>query len=919
MSRLTLPTTAQLQSRRTYQIDNFFGVDYSSQKFKVNPIHSINAKNFIRRGNVLQKRYGYKQVLENKKHHFNMVADFIDNKNTKRYVASIGTSLYEITQSPFDLKLIKENCVLDKKINSFPSNNRLYVLGGKKYLLVENNTETNNLEVFEVANSKYAYIPTTTIGITSTDSAIGKRESLDSVNLLTYWRKNSFISGTHYVSADDKTIITDIVQEFLLDTSITYREQKEIEDITIDITFSDTTTEQFEMDRTTSLREFTLKPAFCKGINLKGLDENHTIDEIIKEEKSIDGVYILVHYGVDDFNIIQKDNIKDKTLLVNDTSGGTEVGFKIYGYISLTGSVVLFNDYNNPNFTNNIRITFPHFIEKDYLENNIDKCTFGTIYNANEITSLFVSGNELHPSRDWHSETINASALNEEELKILNTRDLVYFADTSYCDYGEDKNNPILGYDILGTGDLLVLKKYQRYEPTIYFRTGKLEPVYNDYGKQVGDLVGRQLYRSIYSLTTSNIGKSAIGFNVINNFHGDTIFIANDNTIQGLDKETKSYDNQRYANSRSFYLDEYFKNKDLTSAQLFTKEDFLYINVGKELFVYKYGEITSRNYEFYHLEYDLEIDYLFEIENKVYFSDKVGNVYLLEDEQSFVDQKSFELKEGEITTIANSNMAIINEKLLKRLRVGQVIELHNNKPIELIGDNTNDFQINLENKELTLLNIMLKGKLLSYKFIRYLGVDYRITELSDNKFIMQPKSELSEVNANDNNIYGIVDLIDIEKIDVVNSTVYFKDINFGSSIALQGIVYEFQNVSCNYMTAPILFNSAYMRFYKNIYEITITNDTGLPSELSVELIDNENSLLGVDKVNISRGANGLNLGNLSYERYSLTQNKVPIKTKSVRRNILKKEYIVLNFFNDSNTNCVLSRVGFTFSIGGIII
>ena len=94
----------------------------------------------------------------------------------------------------------------------------------------------------------------------------------------------------------------------------------------------------------------------------------------------------------------------------------------------------------------------------------------------------------------------------------------------------------------------------------------------------------------------------------------------------------------------------------------------------------------------------------------------------------------------------------------------------------------------------------------------------------------------------------------------------------------------------------------------------ISDDTGNGSEISIDLIDNKASEIqsGVQY------SNGFTLDNLAFKAYSLEKNEIPVKTYTIFRNVIKKEYIALKFWNSSETNCVLSRINFTYSVGGVI-
>lgn len=917
MARLTLPTTAEVQSRYTVSIDSFFGCDYTSSKLKAAQYRSIASENYIRRKNVLQKRRGYKQVAS---YGENIVIhnlwSFKDEKGTTHYIANMSGSLYEINIETFERTLIENGtgAVLDRKVSAFPTNNRLYILGGIKYLVLYLDSETNNLKLEYVVGSDFAYIPTTTIGITPTNSTVsGYRQDLDSANILTYWRKNRFISGLH-TDKDSKETIINTIQEFQLDSSISFKNQNDLEKMTLDITFFDNDTTQFEISETSSSREAHFNVVFCKGLNLKGIDSDHTEDELISNS-SINGLYILVNYEEGDFNSSYIESVKNAVLNCDNTLTD-EQGFKVYGYIDLSGIVVLFNDYDNPNSENNITFTFPVYNENTYLNNYIDKCFIGAVYNSNNINSLFVCGNPNFPARDWHSEEINSSTLNDEESDILTTKDLVYFPDTSYCDYGEDSKNPILGYDVLGTGDLLVLKKYQKYEPTIYFRTGQLVAVKdNTTGDTLTDLIGATLYEPQYSLTTGNIGVSMTDYMKIVNYNGDTIFIGNDNKLNGLIKEDKAYDNQRYALTRSYLIDAYLHDLDLTNAILYQDSDCLYFINNKEMFVNKYNENATEDYmEYYHLTYDINIRNIFDIEDKLYIANDNGGLYLFRNKDTYYDEAYISLNSGELLANIDTNEITINSSKIGLIKVGNIIQLA--EPIKVkIGSFNVDYTLDKETGFLTILPNSEYLSLFGGSFtISYQGNEYVATKYEGN--IYRITDDLSTLEIDEETpIYLVINELKVSSVSYGNSKVKIEDYIFAEDLSTTGKLIQRKNISCYYITAPILFNDSYMGYNKNIHKITFANDTNEQNETNIDLLDNkigltDNSRIVSVKDNKGLNYNGLNLGIINY-----IQNKTLVKEQTIFKKLYKKPYVVLKFSNDNNTNSVLSKISFTYSKG----
>lgn len=913
--QITLPTTADLQTQYTKEINAFFGSDYTSTRLNASTYRAIDSKNYIRRNNALQKRWGYKQVANYgsgvKVHN---LWSFKDKSDKTHYIANMSGSLYEINEDTFERTLIDNGAgaVLDREVSAFPTNNRLYILGGIKYLVLYVDEESEKLKLDYIVGSDFAYIPTTTIGITPTDSAInGYRQDLDSVNILTYWRKNRFISGLTAKENDSETI-TESILEYQLDTNISFKNEDDLKQMTLDIKFYDSASTQFEATDTTTIREAHFKAVKCGGLNLKGIDSTHTSEEIIKDD-SVNGLYILVNYEEGDFNSSYESLIED-TILSADSTSGTALEFKIYGYIDLSGVVVLFNDYNNLNSDNNITFTFPCYNENTYQNNYIDTCFIGKVYNSNNINSLFVCGNPNFPARDWHTEEINSSALNEDEANLISTKDLVYFPDTSYCDYGEDNKNPILGYDVLGTGDLLVLKKYQNYEPTIYFRSGQLVKVTSSTGESLTDLIGSTLYEPQYSLTVGNISVSLNDYMKIVNYNGDTIFIGDDKKLEGLIKEDKAYDNQRYAQTRSYLIDAYLHDLDISNSLIYSdKGDCLYFINNNEMFVNKYNENATTDYmEWYHLTYDINITNMFKIGDKLYISSDKGGIYLFRNKNIYYDEGFINLNSGECLCELDTSYITMPQAKINECEKGNIIKLNEYAKIKL-GTYGTDYKIDLENKKLIVLNYDLLPMFYNCSFISY--QDKTLSIKRDEAFIFDITSDLTEISLNDSDIYLLFNEFVVKSVDLENSRAEIEEFEFASQLSTTGNVYYKRNVECYYITAPILFNDSYTGYTKNIHSILFTNDTDEQCETNVYLVDNKLGNKDNNYIVSFKDNKGIDYSNYMYGLINYERQGTLVKTQTISKKIYNKSYVMLKFFNDNNTNSVVSQVSITRSRG----
>lgn len=232
------PRTVNTANKKTYSINQFLGVDYSSQKFQIDNNRAIDILNYVYRDGVVQNRHGITQILhieptkyiklnfddtydeDNEKYNdinFNSIWQFLGEDNKQHIIAHIGKLLYEIKNIDNEEKIEYIPLYVFKKGNipvcyefenykseAFVGGNKLWFLGGNKYMVIRF-LESKGLYIKPVENSDLVQIPTTTISITYVNSIVANRSSYDTVNLLTSWRKNKLLSGTGKNENAEKT------------------------------------------------------------------------------------------------------------------------------------------------------------------------------------------------------------------------------------------------------------------------------------------------------------------------------------------------------------------------------------------------------------------------------------------------------------------------------------------------------------------------------------------------------------------------------------------------------------------------------------------------------------------------------------------------------------------------------------------
>jgi hypothetical protein len=240
------------ETRKTLLVQNFLGLDLSNDKMNVNSHRAVASLNYMYRDGLVQKRYGFSEIakfdaisyvsLDNYSKNIHTVAKnttkvngvwtFLAEDGKEHTIAHIGKLLFEMagfdTDRPtisviYDVKHDSNSespvCreYLDQKSQAFVGGNKLWFLGGTKYMVIRCRGGVTTCEPVE--ESSLAYVPTTMSVITYTNATSQSRAGLDYPNMLTEWRKNLLLSGTGRTqSKDDGTQVDDY--EYVLDVPI---------------------------------------------------------------------------------------------------------------------------------------------------------------------------------------------------------------------------------------------------------------------------------------------------------------------------------------------------------------------------------------------------------------------------------------------------------------------------------------------------------------------------------------------------------------------------------------------------------------------------------------------------------------------------------------------------------------------------
>jgi len=282
---------------------------------------------------------------------------------------------------------------------------------------------------------------------------------------------------------------------------------------------------------------------------------------------------------------------------------------------TLNSRVILFQDYIPPvTGQSNIVVEFP--VYQTYTVHNADGsdevhpvsdyinlCTIGHLFgNNNAKNRLFVSGNPDFGNMDWHSGQINESK--NSSAIIASHGDFSYFEDTSWCQYGQS-DNKIVGYDIISNDRMVVFKSQSAIEATVYYRTNGLIQATDGAGSVNYGVNNQVLYEESFPrVIGNNSGVGALRQSAIANFNGDTVFLSSDKHVDGLDLYGMIGDAQRYASSRSLFIDPKLKTADLTDAFLWTDNEYMFLVLKDEVFATNYKTVNeAKQYDWYRLNY----------------------------------------------------------------------------------------------------------------------------------------------------------------------------------------------------------------------------------------------------------------------------------------------------------------------------
>lgn len=211
-------------TERAYEIDNFRGLDTSNSPYDVQKNRAVEMNNLISIDGVNHKRKGF---LERAKLDGKINGIWRYNENgTEVFIVHAGTKIYRVKLGENSLLSSATKIysgAVDAKSWGLVDAEVLYILAGD-YLAYGYIEKTKKYELVPIANSEYAYIPTTTVSIDPEGATDKTRSDFEPANLLNSKRKNTLqlTNGENTVANRTFYLDSDINKKSVVEIEIEY-------------------------------------------------------------------------------------------------------------------------------------------------------------------------------------------------------------------------------------------------------------------------------------------------------------------------------------------------------------------------------------------------------------------------------------------------------------------------------------------------------------------------------------------------------------------------------------------------------------------------------------------------------------------------------------------------------------------------
>lgn len=283
-----------MAEKRSYTINTLRGVDLSSSPINVSSTRASYMRNMISKGGVNHKRNGWCEITSfgnsTGELPINGIFDYIDpTTKTKHLIVHADTSFFKCS-TDFSIKTqiatASDVTITNTKSRAYYKDGLLWILGCGDFLVYDGN------KIIKVINSKFAYTPTTAIGIT----ADGKLDALEGANMLSNRRKNKIIGGAPKQIKLDNAINEDFpvnVEISVIPNGYCLKLDDE------SLIKNQIITLSIKIDSLTSNNYFCIKTGFCyiNGTKREGVIVNSEGESLIIDEFLGEGLPILLTNG----------------------------------------------------------------------------------------------------------------------------------------------------------------------------------------------------------------------------------------------------------------------------------------------------------------------------------------------------------------------------------------------------------------------------------------------------------------------------------------------------------------------------------------------------------------------------------------------------------------------------------------------
>ena len=209
-------TDVNVKPTKLFQLRDFLGIDTFNSLYEVAPNRATYMRNFIRKDGVNHKRNGWESLsrFDNIEGLFNFkLYDQVEEQDIYITIVCTDKDFYmssSLTANENDAGMyytkITHSCrytpasveTLDiKEPEMFIFDNKAYFVGCGEFLVFGQYLQDNywQYELRKVADNEDTYIPTTTININNITDTVDVRATLEQVNLLSSYRKNTFVGA----------------------------------------------------------------------------------------------------------------------------------------------------------------------------------------------------------------------------------------------------------------------------------------------------------------------------------------------------------------------------------------------------------------------------------------------------------------------------------------------------------------------------------------------------------------------------------------------------------------------------------------------------------------------------------------------------------------------------------------------------